>query len=180
MAEGTRRPSPRQGAQSEGPAETAAQALARARRHARRAVAETIAATRALLDAATLGAVGHPAEETAALAMISRALDDLGEQLSGETESAPLVEAVLSALDAEIARWELRSRDDPDARAVLRAFFGLREILWEFGMRRGDGGARRSTTGAGSTGGEADSSANPRRRTRPRRSAPRVQRVKVK
>ena len=50
----------------------------------------------------------------------------------------PLVQAIIEALDAEIARWEARSRDDADARAVLRAFLGLREILWEFGMRPAD------------------------------------------
>ncbi len=38
-------------------------------------------------------------------------------------------------LDDEIGRWETRGRDDPEARAVLRAFLGVREILWEFGLR---------------------------------------------
>ena len=35
----------------------------------------------------------------------------------------------------EIERWEARSARDPDARAVLRAFLGLRELLWELGLR---------------------------------------------
>jgi len=39
------------------------------------------------------------------------------------------------ALDAEIARWEKRAAADGDARAVLRAFLGLRELLWEVGVR---------------------------------------------
>jgi hypothetical protein len=45
---------------------------------------------------------------------------------------------------------------------VLRAFLGLRELLWEFGVRRPDDGA------AGS---------RPRRAAR--RARPRVQRVRV-
>ena len=39
------------------------------------------------------------------------------------------------ALDLEIERWERRAREDPDARAVLRAFLGVRELLWELGIR---------------------------------------------
>ena len=42
---------------------------------------------------------------------------------------------MLDALDAEIARWETKARQDADARAVLRAFLGVRELLWELGMR---------------------------------------------
>ena len=39
-------------------------------------------------------------------------------------------------LDAEIARWENCSKDNADARAVLRAYLGVREVLWELGLRR--------------------------------------------
>jgi hypothetical protein len=55
------------------------------------------------------------------------------------------MDEVAAALDAEIARWEASSRDDPEARAVLRAFLGVREILWEVGLRpltRDGAGAR--------------------------------------
>ena len=54
----------------------------------------------------------------------------------------PLLASIAEALDIEIARWEKRARDDLDARAVLRAFLGLREILWEFGVRPGRRNAR--------------------------------------
>ncbi|MDZ7632890.1 MAG: hypothetical protein U5K74_16510 [Gemmatimonadaceae bacterium] len=48
---------------------------------------------------------------------------------------------VLSVYSAGGMRWtddqalEMRARHDPEARAVLRAFLGVREILWEFGLR---------------------------------------------
>ena len=49
---------------------------------------------------------------------------------------ASVMNAILEALDQEIERWERQAGEDPDARAVLRTFLGLREILWEFGLRR--------------------------------------------
>ena len=42
---------------------------------------------------------------------------------------------ILDALETEIARWESLSRQDEEARSVLRAFLGLREFLWEMGIR---------------------------------------------
>ncbi len=45
-------------------------------------------------------------------------------------------EPLATALEAEIKRWESRSQTDPDARPVLRAFLGLRELLWEIGVGR--------------------------------------------
>jgi hypothetical protein len=78
-----------------------------------------------------------------------------------------LLAAIAEALDAEIARWELRAQDDADARAVLRAFLGMRELLWEFGVRRSQaGGPPRED--------EAIHRPAPARRARPR-----VQRVRV-
>lgn len=47
-----------------------------------------------------------------------------------------LAEPLEVALEAEIKRWEQRSQTDPDARPVLRAFLGLRELLWELGLGR--------------------------------------------
>jgi hypothetical protein len=148
------------------------EALERARGHARLALSEALATARALLEAASLAASGAPAEAHTGLAELSRALEALERRLAGEGRlvAGPLVEAILDALDAEIARWERRSQDDGDARAVLRAFLGLREILWEFGMRREGEPAPRSASGSERGAGRA----RPRRR-----STARVQRVRV-
>jgi hypothetical protein len=113
------------------------EALDRARQHTRQALAEAIAAGRALLDATSLGLSGEPAGEHRLVADLARALDQASEALSSKDGpfSPGAMHVVLDALDAEIERWEQRSRDDDDARAVLRAFLGLREILWELGLR---------------------------------------------
>ena len=84
-----------------------------------------------------------------------------------------LLSALFDALDAEIARWELRSREDPNARSVLRAFLGVREILWEISARGGE--AEASSEESRTEGGETGPSAGP---VRSRRST-RVQRVRV-
>ena len=142
-------------------------ALARAASHARLAVAETLAAVRALADAAALAASGRPLPEDGALGFVGRSLDELSRGLAAGAEGtrAGLLGAVADALDAEIARWEARAREDADARAVLRAYLGLREILWELGVRPAAAptrGARRGRSARGRTGG-----------------GPRVQRVPV-
>ena len=122
--------------------ESAREALGRARTHLRAALAEALEAARALLDAASLAANGRPADAHPALARVSASIDALAAQLAGDGAalSPPIVEAILDALDVEIRRWEERSQSDPEARPVLRAFMGMREILWEFGLRR-DGAA---------------------------------------
>ena len=51
---------------------------------------------------------------------------------------------MVEALDAEIARWEERAKTDDDARAMLRAYLGLREILWELGVRPESARGKRS------------------------------------
>jgi hypothetical protein len=150
-------------------AETPAEALARAAQHGRLALAETARATAALLDAGSLLAGGAPAAGGRLLGPLSRTLDALAAELDATAgdAAAGLLAAIAEALDAEIARWELRARDDADARAVLRAFLGLRELLWELGVRRpGEG---------------ADVDADPDRAPplRARRAKPRVQRVHV-
>lgn len=115
----------------------------------------------ALLDAASLAASGRPSEASRALAPLGALLGALEEQLAaGASAASPLLDAVADALDAEIARWERRTGDDPEARAVLRAFLGLRELLWELGVRR-------ESAAAGSS-------------SRRRRAAPKVQRVRVR
>jgi len=122
------------------PAESVEEALQRASSHARKALAEAVAACRALLDAVSLLAIDAPAPDNRRLASLARVLDDLTERLSPadatpDDASASLLFALAEALDAEIARWEQRARTDREARAVLRAFLGMREILWELGIR---------------------------------------------
>ena len=119
---------------------SAEEALAEAGAHARAALGETLLAVRALLDAGSLAASGVPSDEQERLASISATLDALAERLGqDERGGAPLLSAVFEALDEEIHRWEERSREDSTARPVVRAFIGLREILWELGVRPGSG-----------------------------------------
>jgi hypothetical protein len=148
------------------PPATAEEALARAASHARSALAETLRTLDALLDATSLAAHGAPARTRRLLGPLARALEGLAADLDGSGGARPLIAALAEALDAEIARWELRAREDADARAVLRAFLGLRELLWEFGVRRPEDPER--------GGGGARPRPGPARRARPR-----VQRVRV-
>ena len=102
-------------------------------------------------------------------------LEVLSAQLDrgAETASAPILDALTEALDVEIARWEQRAGDDPDARAVLRAFLGLRELLWEFGVGRRPADERHRRA-------PDPPAADPRaRRSRQPRRGPRVQRVPI-
>ena len=126
------------------------QALARAQAHARTAAAEGLAAARALLDAAALATRGSSADTHPVLGPIASLLEGLESQLArrGAIASSRLLEALADALDGEIARWEERAREETEARAVLRAFLGLREVLWELGVRRGaQGGPSRRAAG---------------------------------
>lgn len=118
------------------PPESVEQALSQAGRHARAALAETLAALHALMDAASLLASGEAANANRVLGPLARLVDSLGSELDGDREAAALLGALAEALDSEITRWEARASDDEEARAVLRAFLGLRELLWEFGVRR--------------------------------------------
>ncbi len=112
-------------------------ALARARDHARNAVAEGIEAGRALLDAASLATSGARAAEHPTFASADRWLHRASHAIATQTgEASALLDAIAQALDAEIERWEARAARDPEARAVLRAFLGVRELLWELGVRR--------------------------------------------
>jgi len=139
------------------PPATVEQALARAREHGRLAAAEVLIAVQALLDAAALAGSGRPTREHRQLAPLARMLEGLAADLARRRGEGPepLLASIAEALDVEIARWEKRAHDDLDARAVLRAFLGLREILWEFGVRAGP------------------------KRAQTRRAGPRVQRVPV-
>lgn len=168
------------------PPESAREALARARRHARIAAAEGLAALRALLDAAALATTGAASGELRVLGALGRQLDEAEAALrGGHAGGEVLVAALADALDAEIARWEARSSEDPDARAVLRAFLGLRELLWELGVRpRATGETAASAPGgaAGSAGPLGGGAPRPRaaaRGAREPRPGPRVQRIPV-
>ncbi len=167
-------PSEREPAFRRAPA-NAGEALARARQHARNAASEAVAAIHALLDAAALATSGLPSEANGVLAPLARLLESVSEGLAPESAvvSAPLLTALADALDAEIARWEARARDDVEARAVLRAFLGVRELLWELGLRR-----RESPSGAPATAPRSPAP-DSARAPRPVRRRSRVQRVPI-
>jgi hypothetical protein len=149
--------------------ETVEEALALAGQHGRAAAAELLAAARALLDAAALVTRGEPSDAHPWLGRPARVLDDLVRQLDrGEVVAESLLAAVAEALDVEIERWEARARKDADARAVLRAFLGLREVLWEFGVRPGAAPPQKRETSGPRPG-----------RARKRPGGSRVQRVQV-
>jgi len=156
-------------------------ALARAARHARLAAAEAIAAWRALAEAGALAAAGVPTARLRGVGGLSRAAAELEAALRGGEAAGGdgLVSALADALDAEIARWEARSGEDPDARAVLRAFLGLRELLWELGVRA----PRQAPPPAAPEDVPRPARPEPRRPVvaapRGRRAAPRIQRVPV-
>ncbi len=139
-------PRPSAGADSE-PRESVSDALARARSHGQAALTEALASVLALLDAASLASAGELASANGILAPAARALENLLNQISDpDRQSMQLLQSVAAALDAEISRWEERARDDPDARSVLRAFLGLRELIWEFGVRTSESSAPREPT----------------------------------
>ena len=155
--------------------ERAAEALARARKHTRAAIAEALAAVRALLDASSLALTGEASASNTLLSPIARILEGLRAEFDeGETaaEAADLLRSIAEALDAEIARWEKRAETDPEARSVWRAFFGLRELLWEFGIRR-------EPDASGSEEASKPAARKKGRSTSTRPKKPRVQRVTV-
>ena len=135
--------------QSDAAPATLEEALARAREHGRLALAETLSALQALLDAAALAGSGKPLQAHRQLAPLARVLEGLASDLArrGGDGPEPLLASIAEALDVEIARWEKQARDDLDARAVLRAFLGLREILWELGVRPGPQRAQKRPAG---------------------------------
>lgn len=159
----------REGADAEAP-ESLEQALTRARHHARRATSEGIQAARALVDAASLAAGGPAASGRPAFSGLLATLDDFGRALEGGAVGSPIFDGLHDALDGEVRRWEARAQVDPDARSVLRAFLGVREILWELGIRRS---STRSTPEGQDTRGATSRRASASRTTAsPRPSAP--------
>ncbi len=159
-----------------GPPATVEEALRRAAEHGERALAEAVLAARALLDALSLALHGAPSEERRVLGLVARGLDELARTLADGPEPGALLQAVAEALDAEITRWERRASEDADARAVLRAYLGLREILWELGVRADPRRRPRPEPAASATGSGAKPPA-PKRR--PGGRGRRVQRVPV-
>ncbi len=142
------------------------EALTRGARHARAAAAEALGLLGALVEAASLLASQRRPAAGRRLAPLSALLEELAARLAGAGDGR-LLAALAEALDAEVARWEARARSDLHARAVLRAFLALRDLLFELGVRREP--AR--------TGAEPPAPARPRPvPARPRR---RVQRVPV-
>ena len=121
-------------------AEAVDAALGRARDHGLAALAESIAAIVALLDAATLAVSGEPSRASG-LRPLAESLERLRRWLdrSDGDDAASVLEAVREALDDEIHRWEARSREDAEARTILRAFLAVREVLWELGRRPASG-----------------------------------------
>jgi hypothetical protein len=120
----------------DGPERALDEALARAKRHAKSAVAEALEALRALLDAASLATSGAPAAHNALFESVDRWIARASRGWASEGGLSDGIAAeIAAALDLEIARWEERTKSDDDARPVLRAFLGLREVLWELGVR---------------------------------------------
>jgi hypothetical protein len=112
------------------------EALARARRHAKSAIAEVLETFRALLDAASLASSGAPADAHPLFESIDRWIAGASRSWAAEGgHSGGIAAEIAEALEQEIARWEQRAKSDDDARPVLRAFLGLREVLWELGVR---------------------------------------------
>jgi hypothetical protein len=139
------------------PPDTVEQALAQSLQHARNSASEALMAARKLMDALSILLSDEPvirhAEPDSPIGMLAQAIERWAGSVRGPEPSYPSPElgAILHALDAEITRWEKRANSDPEARTVLRAFLGMREILWEFNSppRRGQTHAsatRRKTT----------------------------------
>ena len=141
------------------------QAIERARVHVGNAARESVAAIAAILEAGGRASGLDPAQTERLAAEVARRFEaQVGRLREGALFPAGLARPLEEALAREIERWEARSERDPDARAVLRAFLGLRELLWELGLRSEKPDAAREA-------------ARPEKRSEP--SARRVQRFDV-
>ena len=119
--------------------EAAEQARKRARAHLRQATLEGLEAARELLLAAMLSGGLGDAPANSLAGQLRRTLEELIARVRDNTSFVfppALAAPLIAALDGEIRRWEKRSEEDADARPVLRAFIGLRELLWELGLRK--------------------------------------------
>jgi hypothetical protein len=115
------------------------EALERARVHLVQAALEAIEAARALLEAAIKSSGLVEGSEDSITENLRHTLENLRTALRENASVVfpqRLAEPLAEALESEIKRWERRSQTDEDARPVLRAVLGLRELLWDLGMRR--------------------------------------------
>ncbi len=159
--------------QTRGAPETLDQALARSLGHAGNSASEAVLVLRALMDALSIDlvdkTVAEHAEPDSPLAKMSEGLETWADALriGSKNPSREAIDALLDALDHQIWQWEAKSRNDDDARGVLRAFLGIREIVWELGMALG---GRPSETKAKRGGKPRTRRAQPSRRgsSRPR------------
>ena len=158
----------------EPPPESVPEALNRARLHGRAAAAEGFAAMRALIDAAALTSGSRASDASRLLGPIAKLFESLGNELGSNAidGSTRVLESIAAAIDDEISVWEERARTDTEARTVLRAFLSLREVLWEFGVRRANPTPERKAAN------ESPAGALPRPQP-PRPARVRVQRVPV-
>jgi hypothetical protein len=150
--------------------DAAQEALHRARIHLQRASLEGLEAARALVQAGMHTSGLTSATGDSWVGNVQRSLEELIAELRENGSfilPSAIAEPLAKALEVEIKRWELRSLTDSDARVVLRAFLGLRELLWELGMRHG----------TSPTSDRAPSHPGPRETARPQRD--RVQRFNV-
>ena len=121
------------------------EALERARLHLERAALEGLEAGRALLEAARQAS---DPDNRSGRSLAAEVLHELEMLIAALRKHAPIElprsfsDPLSVALEAEIERWERRAHDDPDARTVLRAFLGLRELLWTLGIRPETGRGR--------------------------------------
>ena len=111
------------------------EALAQSRQHARLALSEVLRSISCLIDAAALalGAGQNPILDSGWTSLVN-AIDEVARKLAGVQVNEPRAEGVseiLAALEQEILRWEDRATHDAHAQAVLIAFVGLREMVWE-------------------------------------------------
>lgn len=113
------------------------QAIARARAHVGNAARESVAAIAAILEAGGRASGLDPEQTEQLAAEVARRFEaQVGRLRDGALFPASLAKPLEEALAREIERWEALSERDPDARAVLRAFLGLRELLFELGLER--------------------------------------------
>jgi hypothetical protein len=150
------------------------EALKRARAHFRSSILEGLEGTRALLQATVHASGLTDVSKDSMVGQVERQLEDLIAVLRDSaafTIPRALAEPLQTAIDAEINRWEQRSRTDPDARLVLRAFLGMRELLWEVGMRSDGAGGPPEPRTTAKTSPRAHKAARPERN--------RVQRFKL-
>jgi len=129
--------------------QTVEEALARARDHGRRAASETLAALQALIEAGAL--TRGPLADEGQLAMLRSALERARQWVDPEAgrDAASVLAGISQVLDEEVLRWEEKSRQDPEARTILRAFLAVREVLFELTARDGGKPAPEETPATG-------------------------------